>query len=128
MEVKSIFVYLFSNLRNLSAIKGVFSVVNCEGHDLTAFIASPKDIIVATEPNDEDHVTWLLDNEQYFEALDFTKNRKLASHSYAAIGREYIRFLIETDDLELAAQKCPAFLRFVIYCGVKIYKAIQYRS
>ena len=101
---------------NLSAIKLIiFSVVNCEGHDLTAFIASPKDIIVATEPNDEDHVTWLLDNEQYFEALDFTKNRKLANHSYAAIGREYIRFLIETDDLELAAQKCPAFLRFVIF-------------
>lgn len=88
----------------------MMSVVNCDGHDLTAFVASPKDIIVATEPNDEDHVNWLLENEQYIEALDFTKHRKLTNHSYGAIGREYIRFLIETDDLELAAQKCPAFL------------------
>ena len=34
------------------------------------FIVSPKDIIVATEPDDEDHLNWLLENEQYSEELD----------------------------------------------------------
>lgn len=74
------------------------------------FIVSPKDIIVAIEPDDDDHVTWLLENEQFVEALKYTENRKLTKHSYNVIGRDYIRFLIEDDQLELAAQKCKSFL------------------
>ena len=65
---------------------------------------------VASQPDDDDHVEWLLENEQFIEALEFTKNRKLAKHSYNVIGRDYIRFLIEDDQMILAAQKCQKFL------------------
>ena len=74
------------------------------------FIVSPKDVIVATEPDDDDHVAWLLDNEQFVEALEFCSTRKLARHNYAEIGRDYIRFLIDDWQLKLAAQKCKMFL------------------
>ena len=74
------------------------------------FIVSPKDIIVAVEPDDEDHLNWLLENEQYVEALDFCQGRKFKDHTYGSIGREYIRYLISDDQLSSAAEKCRQFL------------------
>ena len=69
-----------------------------------------SDIIVAIEPDDEDHLVWLLENDQYVEALDFSKDRKFKNHTYGSIGRDYIRYLIDDDELDLAAEKCKTFL------------------
>ena len=69
-----------------------------------------SDIIVAIEPDDEDHLVWLLENDQYVEALTFSKERKFKNHTYGSIGRDYIRYLIDGDELDLAAEKCKTFL------------------
>ena len=61
------------------------------------FIVSPKDIIVAVEPDDQDHLSWLLENEQFTEALEFCQGKKFKDHNYGSIGREYIRYLISLD-------------------------------
>ena len=74
------------------------------------FIVSPKDIIIAVEPDDEDHLNWLLENEQFTEALDFCQGKKFKEHTYGSIGREYIRHLIELEQLAEAAEKCKQFL------------------
>ena len=69
-----------------------------------------SDIIVAIEPDDEDHLVWLLENDQYVEALTFSKDRKFKNHTYGSIGRDYIRYLIDGDELDIAAEKCKTFL------------------
>ena len=65
------------------------------------FIVSPKDIIVAVEPDDQDHLTWLLENEQFTEALEFCQGKKFKDHNYGSIGREYIRYLISLDQFRV---------------------------
>ena len=77
------------------------------------YIVSPKDIIFAEEHDDDDRLEWFINTDQYEEALEFysKKNFKNKIYSYTQIGRKYIRYLINNNQLDLAAASCQKFLR-----------------
>uniref|UniRef100_A0A674CTS4 Vacuolar protein sorting-associated protein 41 homolog n=1 Tax=Salmo trutta TaxID=8032 RepID=A0A674CTS4_SALTR len=64
------------------------------------YIISPKDIVVAKERDQDDHIDWLLDKKKY-EFL-FCSNQK--------IGMAYINHLVEKGDYDTAARKCQKVL------------------
>ena len=86
------------------------------------FIVSPKDIIVAVEPDDQDHLTWLLENEQFTEALEFCQGKKFKDHNYGSIGREYIRYWISLDQFRvrhIISLLQVNFIKFYTFCSQK---------
>uniref|UniRef100_A0A673ZTZ4 Vacuolar protein sorting-associated protein 41 homolog n=1 Tax=Salmo trutta TaxID=8032 RepID=A0A673ZTZ4_SALTR len=64
------------------------------------YIISPKDIVVAKERDQDDHIDWLLDKKKY-ECLFFCNQK---------IGMAYINHLVEKGDYDTAARKCQKVL------------------
>ena len=73
-------------------------------------IVSPKDVIVAKPREEDDHVTWLLQHNQFSEALEVVKRSKtLKNHNLLDVGRKYLEYLLNQNDhsqYELAAKLC----------------------
>ena len=62
------------------------------------FILCPKDLILAKPREQDDHVTWLLEHQQYEEALQVVKNNKnLRKHSVLSVGRLYLKQLLSVE-------------------------------
>ncbi|XP_061193823.1 vacuolar protein sorting-associated protein 41 homolog isoform X5 [Saccostrea echinata] len=76
------------------------------------YIVSPKDIIVSKERDIDDHVTWLLDHEDFEEAVDVVEKNEhlLRKHSYKEVAKQYLHFLLEEGNFEEAARQCPRIL------------------
>ena len=55
------------------------------------YVVSPKDIVVAKPRDLDDHISWLLQNERYPEALEAARGneRHIRSHKLIAIGEVY---------------------------------------
>lgn len=72
------------------------------------FVVSPKDVIVAKPRDQDDHMDWLLQHQQYEEAVQVAlSSRDLKRHTLQGVGRQYLEQLIERQEFERAAEMCP---------------------
>lgn len=76
------------------------------------YVVSPRDIVVAKPRDLDDHISWLLENEKYKEALDeaCANVAHIHTHNLVDIGERYLTHLLETGHIREAAAKCPNIL------------------
>ncbi|KAL4222561.1 Vacuolar protein sorting-associated protein 41 [Mactra antiquata] len=72
------------------------------------YIVSPKDVIVARPRDQDDHITWLLEHDEYEEAMEAANqhSKELKRHNTQAIGRKFLDYLTEQRRYEDAAKLC----------------------
>ncbi|KAM3928991.1 vacuolar protein sorting-associated protein 41 homolog [Leptodactylus fuscus] len=82
-----------------------------EGESLF-YIISPRDVVVAKERDQDDHIDWLLGRKKYEEALMAAEisQKNIKRHEVLKIGLAYIAHLVEKKDYEIAARKCQKIL------------------
>uniref|UniRef100_A0A8C5PZ75 Vacuolar protein sorting-associated protein 41 homolog n=1 Tax=Leptobrachium leishanense TaxID=445787 RepID=A0A8C5PZ75_9ANUR len=78
-----------------------------EGESLF-YIISPRDVVLAKERDQDDHIDWLLARKKYEEALMAAEisQKNIKRHEIQAIGVAYIAHLLEKGAYETAARKC----------------------
>ncbi|KAG9341613.1 hypothetical protein JZ751_019130 [Albula glossodonta] len=88
-----------------------YRLEHAEGESLF-YIISPKDIVVAKERDQDDHIDWLLDKKKYEEALMAAEisSKNIKRHDVQKIGMAYINHLVERGDYDTAARKCQKVL------------------
>ncbi|XP_041737125.1 vacuolar protein sorting-associated protein 41 homolog [Coregonus clupeaformis] len=88
-----------------------YQLEHSEGESLF-YIISPKDIVVAKERDQDDHIDWLLDKKKYEEALMAAEIsfKNIKRHEIQKIGMAYINHLVEKGDYDTAARKCQKVL------------------
>uniref|UniRef100_A0A8C7R4Z2 Vacuolar protein sorting-associated protein 41 homolog n=1 Tax=Oncorhynchus mykiss TaxID=8022 RepID=A0A8C7R4Z2_ONCMY len=88
-----------------------YRLEHSEGESLF-YIISPKDIVVAKERDQDDHIDWLLDKKKYEEALMAAEIsfKNVKRHEVQKIGMAYINHLVEKGDYDTAARKCQKVL------------------
>uniref|UniRef100_A0A8C9T983 Vacuolar protein sorting-associated protein 41 homolog n=1 Tax=Scleropages formosus TaxID=113540 RepID=A0A8C9T983_SCLFO len=88
-----------------------YCLEHSEGEPLF-YIISPKDIVVAKERDQDDHIDWLLDKKKYEEALMAAEIsfKNIKRHDVQKIGMAYINHLVEKGDYDAAARKCQKVL------------------
>ncbi|KAI4885937.1 hypothetical protein NFI96_011058 [Prochilodus magdalenae] len=88
-----------------------YRLEHSEGESLF-YIISPKDIVVAKERDQDDHIDWLLDKKKYEEALMAAEIsfKNIKRHDVQKIGMAYINHLVEKGDYDAAARKCQKVL------------------
>lgn len=79
------------------------------------YVVSPKDIVMARPRDEKDHVDWLLERKKYEEALVKVEamGSELASsrgYNSAEIGRKYLSWLVDEENLEKAAKVASKIL------------------
>ncbi|MGH0156329.1 UNVERIFIED_CONTAM: hypothetical protein FKN15_066646 [Acipenser sinensis] len=86
-------------------------IEHSEGESLF-YIISPKDIVVAKERDQDDHIDWLLDKKKYEEALMAAEIsfKNIKRHEVQKIGIAYINHLVEKGEYDVAARKCQKVL------------------
>ncbi|XP_035827939.1 vacuolar protein sorting-associated protein 41 homolog isoform X2 [Aplysia californica] len=86
--------------------------LECIPEENLYFIVSPKDVVVARLRDQDDHITWLMEHEQYEEAMAAASehSRELKMHTYSDIGRAYLNYLIEEDCFDEAGRLCVKIL------------------
>jgi len=82
----------------------------------TYYIASPKTIIMAKPRDLEDHIEWLLERQNYEEALNAVEQADSSYggrsvHDIVDIGQKYMTSLIKENRFSEAAAVCPKILR-----------------
>jgi hypothetical protein len=84
-----------------------------DGEDLF-FVVSPKDVVVARPRDAADHVSWLVDQQRYAEALDAAEKLK-DQHGHVldvkAIGIKYIKHLFEQGKLAFQNRLTSRFIQ-----------------
>ncbi|XP_035173483.1 vacuolar protein sorting-associated protein 41 homolog isoform X3 [Oxyura jamaicensis] len=82
-----------------------------EGESLF-YIISPRDVVVAKERDQDDHIDWLLEKKKYEEALMAAEisQKTIKKHKILDIGLAYINHLVEKGEYDLAARKCQKIL------------------
>uniref|UniRef100_A0A8C8GDY0 Vacuolar protein sorting-associated protein 41 homolog n=1 Tax=Oncorhynchus tshawytscha TaxID=74940 RepID=A0A8C8GDY0_ONCTS len=83
-----------------------YRLEHSEGESLF-YIISPKDIVVAKERDQDDHIDWLLDKKKKYEVSVFKDQGYQAD---LKIGMAYINHLVEKGDYDTAARKCQKVL------------------
>lgn len=72
------------------------------------FIVCPKDVILAKQREDDDHISWLLERKRFPAALEAINNsRNLRKYTLNQVGQQYMDFLIERgndEDIDAAAE------------------------
>uniref|UniRef100_A0A673FWU6 Vacuolar protein sorting-associated protein 41 homolog n=1 Tax=Sinocyclocheilus rhinocerous TaxID=307959 RepID=A0A673FWU6_9TELE len=88
-----------------------YRLEHSEGESLF-YIISPKDIVVAKERDQDDHIDWLLEKKKYEEALMAAEIsfKNIKRHDVQKIGMAYINHLVERGDYDAAARKCQKVL------------------
>uniref|UniRef100_A0A8C8G4H0 Vacuolar protein sorting-associated protein 41 homolog n=1 Tax=Oncorhynchus tshawytscha TaxID=74940 RepID=A0A8C8G4H0_ONCTS len=81
-----------------------YRLEHSEGESLY-YIISPKDIVVAKERDQDDHIDWLLDKKKYEVGVIIIQSSRLHK-----IGMAYINHLVEKGDYDTAARKCQKVL------------------
>ena len=76
------------------------------------YIVSAKDIVLAKQRDMDDHVSWLLDREEFQDAMNLAKQHEteLKKHNYQDIGKEFLDWLLAEDQFDHAAQQCTQIL------------------
>ncbi|KAF5912289.1 hypothetical protein HPG69_013457 [Diceros bicornis minor] len=82
-----------------------------EGESLF-YIVSPRDVVVAKERDQDDHIDWLLEKKKYEEALMAAEisQRNIKRHKILDIGLAYINHLVAKGEYDIAARKCQKIL------------------
>lgn len=71
------------------------------------FVVSPKDVIVAKPRDQDDHLDWLLQHQQYEEALQVTLcSRDLKRHTLLGVGQQYLSQLVSEGQFARAGEVC----------------------
>uniref|UniRef100_A0A669EYU8 Vacuolar protein sorting-associated protein 41 homolog n=1 Tax=Oreochromis niloticus TaxID=8128 RepID=A0A669EYU8_ORENI len=88
-----------------------YRLEHSEGESLF-YIISPKDIVVAKERDQDDHIDWLVQKKKYEEALMAAEIsfKNIKRHDVQKIGMDYINHLVDTGDYDSAARKCQKVL------------------
>uniref|UniRef100_A0A8C1HME0 Vacuolar protein sorting-associated protein 41 homolog n=2 Tax=Cyprinus carpio TaxID=7962 RepID=A0A8C1HME0_CYPCA len=86
-----------------------YRLEHSEGESLF-YIISPKDIVVAKERDQDDHIDWLLEKKKYEEALMAAEISFKNIKRHDKIGMAYINHLVERGDYDAAARKCQKVL------------------
>uniref|UniRef100_A0A674CUC5 Vacuolar protein sorting-associated protein 41 homolog n=1 Tax=Salmo trutta TaxID=8032 RepID=A0A674CUC5_SALTR len=74
------------------------------------YIISPKDIVVAKERDQDDHIDWLLDKKKYEVSVFLRIQSSRLGMRISKIGMAYINHLVEKGDYDTAARKCQKVL------------------
>ncbi|KAH3717295.1 hypothetical protein DPMN_060078 [Dreissena polymorpha] len=79
-----------------------------EREDNQLYIVSPRDIVVARPRDMDDHVAWLIEHEEFEEALKETVDheKELKKHTFQEVGLKFIEYLLECKRYEDAAKLC----------------------
>jgi len=74
------------------------------------YILSPRDIVVARPRDSDDHVKWLIQKNRYTEALKYARENEkvLKTITVIDIGKKYLRYLLESQKYNEAAQMVPS--------------------
>ncbi|KAM5156743.1 vacuolar protein sorting-associated protein 41 homolog [Mantella aurantiaca] len=82
-----------------------------EGESLF-YIISPRDVVVAKERDQDDHIDWLLGRKKYEEALMAAEisQKNIKRHEVLDIGLAFVTHLVEKEDYDTAARKCQKIL------------------
>ena len=82
------------------------------GSEALYYIVSPKDIVVATPRNLDDHISWLLERKRFEQAyMDAERNPEyLKNHTLIDIGEKYLLYLLQTD-ADACAANCGRVLK-----------------
>ncbi|XP_072108209.1 vacuolar protein sorting-associated protein 41 homolog isoform X1 [Mobula birostris] len=88
-----------------------YSLEHSDGESLF-YIISPRDIVVAKERDQDDHIEWLLEKKKYEEAMMAAEisQKTIKRHNILDIGRAYINYLVDKGDYHGAARKCQKIL------------------
>uniref|UniRef100_H2M7Z1 Vacuolar protein sorting-associated protein 41 homolog n=1 Tax=Oryzias latipes TaxID=8090 RepID=H2M7Z1_ORYLA len=88
-----------------------YRLAHAEGEPLF-YIISPKDIVVAKERDQDDHIDWLLVKEKYEEALMAAEIsfKNIKRHDVQKIGMAFLTHLLKKGEYEVAARKCQKVL------------------
>ncbi|GAA5949012.1 hypothetical protein JCM21900_003173 [Sporobolomyces salmonicolor] len=86
----------------------------CPSADQSSFyVISPRDIVVARERDESDHILWLIEQQRYEEALPALEASGLGAvggFDETDVGKKYLEFLVEDGQYEKAAESCPKIL------------------
>lgn len=89
----------------------------------TFYITSPKDIVIARPRDIDDHIQWLVDHEDYEQALKLAEidesSNNIRRHSAASvrvknimeIGQKWLQSLLDESKFQEAAENVPKILR-----------------
>ncbi|XP_069776750.1 vacuolar protein sorting-associated protein 41 homolog isoform X7 [Narcine bancroftii] len=88
-----------------------YSLEHSNGESLF-YIISPRDIVVAKERDQDDHIEWLLEKKKYEEAMMAAEisQKNIKRHNILDIGRAYINYLVDKGDYHEAGRKCQKIL------------------
>uniref|UniRef100_A0A8D1YQZ1 Vacuolar protein sorting-associated protein 41 homolog n=2 Tax=Sus scrofa TaxID=9823 RepID=A0A8D1YQZ1_PIG len=88
-----------------------YHLEHSEGESLF-YIVSPRDVVVAKERDQDDHIDWLLEKKKYEEALMAAEisQKNIKRHKILDIGLAYINHLVEKGEYDAAARKCQKIL------------------
>lgn len=93
------------------------------------FIVCPKDVILAKQREDDDHITWLLERKKFSDALEAINNsRNLRKYTLSQVGHQYMDFLIERgfeEDIEAAAALAPSVCGKTKSLWEQVYKTFD---
>ncbi|GAA5924717.1 Vps41p [Sporobolomyces koalae] len=86
----------------------------CPADDHKSFyVISPKDIVVARERDESDHIVWLVEQRRYEEALHALEKSglgRVGGFDVTDVGTKYLEFLIEDGQFDAAAAAAPKIL------------------
>ncbi|CAL8095998.1 unnamed protein product [Orchesella dallaii] len=82
--------------------------LECLIDEILFFIVTPKDIILASARDQDDHVQWLMEHEKYEEALEFASQneRFLRRHTVMKVGTEFLEHLLASERYSEAGKLC----------------------
>ena len=80
--------------------------------DKQYFILSPKDIVLGKPRDEDDHIEWLIDHEQFDRALEQTQKyqKLLKKFTYTGVGQRYLEVLLSTNQFQQAGILCTKIL------------------
>lgn len=81
--------------------------------DESLYVMSPKDLILVELRNRSDHISWMIDHENYEGAMKEVEEAGLAgAHGYSLseIGQKYLNHLISQGQFQVAANASPSIL------------------
>jgi hypothetical protein len=86
----------------------------CPSADRKSFyVISPKDIVVAQERDESDHIVWLIEQKRYEEALSALEKSglgKVGGFDVTDVGTKYLEFLVEDGELVPALPRSDFWL------------------
>lgn len=78
------------------------------------YIVTPKDIVVASPRNVEDHIKWALEHDQYDQALEIAEHAEppLSKERLQNLAERYLAHLVHDGEFIQAAGLCPRLLQY----------------